>query len=284
MSRVADTLAAGEVVHRDLAYVSEGHPRQVLDLYLPHAAGRLPLIVWIHGGAFRLGSKEDRVPVEMLQQGYAIASVNYRLSQHARFPAQIEDCKAAVRWLRANAGTYGLDPERVASWGESAGGHLAAMLGTAGHERSFEVGAHLEYSSRVQAVLDFFGPTDFLQMDAHRLPEGMVHDTPDSPESQLVGGPIQQRPAEVARANPVTYVTSEAPPFLIVHGDRDPLVPYHQSTLLVAALQAAGVPVTFYTVAGGGHGQFDDPQIPVLIHDFLAAHLRRRRSNDGVPT
>src|SRR4029453_11698699 len=103
--------------------------------------------------------------------------------------------------------------------------------------RGFEVGAHLEHSSRVQAVLDFFGPTDFLQMDAQRLPEGMVHDAADSPESQLVGGPIQERRVEVARANPVTYVTADAPPFLVVHGDHDPLVPYHQSVLLVAALE-----------------------------------------------
>jgi acetyl esterase/lipase len=277
MPHAADALPAGVIAHRDLAYVSGGHARQTLDLYLPPAPGPSPLIVWIHGGAFRMGSKEDRVPLEMLEQGYAIASLNYRLSQHARFPAQIEDCKAAVRWLRAHAEGYELDPERFASWGESAGGHLAAMLGTAGHERSFDVGEHLEFSSRVQAVLDFFGPTDFGQMDAHRLPEGMVHDGADSPESQLVGGPIQERPAEVARANPVAYVTSEAPPFLVVHGDRDPLVPYHQSTLLVAALQAAGVPVTFYTVAGAGHGNFSDPQIPTLAREFLADSLPGRR-------
>jgi len=277
MRYATDPLPAGVVVHRDLAYVSGGHPRQVLDLYLPDLGPATPLIVWVHGGAFRIGSKEDRVPFEMLEQGYAIASLNYRLSQHALFPAQIEDCKAAVRWLRAHADTYGLDPSRFASWGESAGGHLAAMLGTASHERSFEVGEHLEHSSRVQAVLDFFGPTDFLQMDAHRLPEGMVHDMAESPESELVGGPIQERPAEVARANPVTYVTPEAPPFLIVHGDRDPLVPYHQSTLLAAALEAAGVPMTFSTVVGAGHGGFDDPQIPILVHEFLAVHLRHRR-------
>src|SRR5262245_16586333 len=147
------------------------------------------------------------------------------------------------------------------------------MLGTAGHERSFEVGEHLEHSSRVQAVLDFFGPTDFLQMDAQRPPEGMLHDTADSPESELVGGPIQERRAEVALANPVTYVTPEAPPFLIVHGDRDPLVPYGQSLLLVDALRAASVPVTFYTVVGAGHGGFDDPQIGSLVQSFLATHL-----------
>jgi acetyl esterase/lipase len=274
MPHPADALPTDIVVHQDLAYVSTGHPRQVLDLYLPPSARPLPLIVWIHGGAFRLGDKADRIPAEMLEQGYAIASLNYRLSQHAHFPAQIEDCKAAVRWLRAHAEIYGIDPARFAAWGESAGGHLAAMLGTAGHERSFEVGEHLEYSSRVQAVVDFFGPTDFLQMDAHRPPAGMVHDAPDSPESELVGGPIQAHPTEVARANPVTYVRSDAPPFLIIHGDQDPLVPYHQSTLLVAALEAANVPVTFYTVAGGGHGHFDDLQIKPLVQTFLATQLK----------
>ncbi|HEX5691846.1 MAG TPA: alpha/beta hydrolase [Roseiflexaceae bacterium] len=273
MSIYAATFAAGVAAHRDLAYVPNGHERQKLDLYLPRADGPLPLIVWIHGGAFRLGDKGNRIPSEMLEQGYAIASLNYRLSQHAIFPAQIEDCKAAVRWLRARADAYGLDPSRFVAWGESAGGHLSAMLGTAGHERSFEVGDNLEYSSRVQAVVDFFGPTDFLQMDIQRLPDGQLHDTPDSPESELVGGPIQEHRGATARANPISFITPDAPPFLIVHGDRDPLVPYGQSVLLVDALKAAGVPVTFYTVAGAGHGRFEDPQIPGLIREFLAAHL-----------
>ena len=261
-------------VHRDRAYVPNGHPRQKLDLYVPEAEGSVPVIVYIHGGAFRMGDKGDRPPLEYLAEGYALATINYRLSQHALFPAQIEDCKAAVRWLRAHASEYGLDPDRFAAGGVSAGGHLAAMLGTAGHESSFDVGAHLDVSSRVQAVVDFFGPTDFLQMDAHRLPDGLVHDAPDSPESQLVGGPIQAHPERVSRANPVTYVTAEAPPFLIVHGDRDPLVPHHQSVLLAEALREAGVPVTFYTVAGGGHGGFDDPRVPELTKAFLREQLK----------
>lgn len=277
MSHSADTLSPDIVVHRDLAYVSGGHPRQALDLYLPRAVGPLPLIIWIHGGAFRMGSKEgsqhDHLPLEYLAQGYALASINYRLSQHALFPAQIEDCKAAVRWLRAHAAGFKLDPERFAAWGPSAGGHLAAMLGTTGHFTQFDAGAYRDVSSRVQCVVDFFGPTDFLQMDAQRMPDGQIHNAPDSPESELIGGPIQEHAEKVARANPISYVTAYAPPFLIVHGDRDPLVPYEQSTLLVAALQAAGVPVTFYTVTGGGHGGFTDAQIPILVRDFLAAHL-----------
>ncbi len=262
-------LPSGAVVHRDLFYVAGGHDRQSLDLYLPPGASRAPLIIYIHGGAFRMGDKSRGVPLEYLERGYAVASIGYRLSQHAIFPAQLEDCKAAVRWLRANAGRYGLDPFRFLAWGPSAGGHLAAMLGVTGDVRDFDVGDNLEFSSRVQAVVDYFGPTDFLQMDAHRLPGGMAHDAPDSPESQLVGGPIQQHPERVARANPITYVSTDDPPFLIVHGDADPLVPHHQSVLLAAALEQAGVPVTFYTVKGGGHGQFQDPRAGELTADFI---------------
>jgi acetyl esterase/lipase len=277
MPHPADTLpaeiAAVTTVERDLPYVNTGHPRQTLDLYLPQAERPLPLIIWIHGGAFRMGSKEDDVPVEQLGRGYAIAAINYRLSQHALFPAQIEDCKAAVRWLRSHAASYGIDGARFATYGTSAGGHLAAMVGTTGAEPALDVGAYLDVSSRVQAVVDFYGPTDFLQMDAQRLPDGMLHDTPDSPESQLVGGPIQERRAQVAAANPIPYVRADAPPFLVIHGDRDPLVPHGQSTLLVEALQKAGVPVTFYTVKGGGHGHFSDPQIAPLVQEFLDKHL-----------
>lgn len=264
----------GTTIHRDLAYVPDGHPRQKLDLYLPRADGPLPLVVYVHGGAFRAGDKSEGPPLEYLAEGYALAAINYRLSQHALFPAQIEDCKAAVRWLRAHAADYGLSPDRIAAGGTSAGGHLVAMLGTTGHVRELDVGEHLDVSSRVQAVLDYFGPTDFLQMDAHRPPGGMVHDTLDSPESQLVGGPIQENPEKVARANPITYVTPEAPPFLIVHGDQDPLVPHHQSELLARALEKAGVPVTLYTVEGGGHGGFEDPKVDEFTKAFLKEHLR----------
>ena len=263
--------------YRDLAYVENGHQRQKLDLYLPNQGENRPLIIWIHGGAFRMGRKEgnehDQLPVEYLAQGYALASLNYRLSQHAIFPAQIEDCKAAVRWLRAHAAEFKLDPERFAAWGPSAGGHLSTMLGTAGNVAEFEVGGHLNVSSRVQCVVDYFGPTDFLQMDAQRLPEGMIHDLADSPESELVGGAIQENPEKVARANPITYVTADVPPFLIVHGNRDPLVPFQQSVLLVEALGNVGANVTFYTVDGAGHGQFIDPQVPALTNTFLTKHI-----------
>ena len=263
-------LPEGTRVLKDLAYVQGGHERQKLDLYLPPTGARWPLVVAIHGGAFRMGSKEGEPAGAFVARGFAVAAINYRLSQHAIFPAQIEDCKAAVRWLRANAARYGYDPDRIASFGGSAGGHLAAMLGTAGDVRAFDVGANLEVSSRVQAVVDFFGPTDFLQMDAHRpSPEAMVHDTPDSPESQLVGGPIRDNPEKVARANPITYVTPDDPPFLVVHGAADPLVPHHQSELLEAALRKAGVRVRLVTIPGGPHGGETVKQGLPLALDFL---------------
>ena len=260
--------------YHDLAYISAGHQRQKLDLYVPDNGDLLPLIIWIHGGAFRMGSKVDHVPLEFLELGYAVASVNYRLSQHAIFPAQIEDVKAAVRWLRANAETFYIDANRFGVWGESAGGHLAAMLGTTGNIDTFDVGENLDVSSQVQVVVDHFGPTDFLQMDAQRLPGGMVHDTIDSPESELVGGPIQENKERVVRANPVTYVSAEAPPFLIIHGDQDPLVPYQQSLLLYEALVEAKVPVLLYTVAGEGHGQFKDAKVADLTREFFERNLK----------
>ncbi len=268
------TLPEGATVHRNLPYVSAGHERQKLDLYLPKDGTNLPLIINIHGGAFKMGSKEQGVPAEYLAQGYAVASINYRLSQHAKFPAQIEDCKAAVRWVRTHAAEHGLDPNRIAAWGASAGGHLAAMLGTTGDVREFDVGENLDQSSRVQAVVDYFGPTEFLQMDAHRLPNGMRHDPADSPESELIGGAIQEHQGKAARANPISYVTRDDPPFLICHGDADLMVPHHQSVLLEEALKQAGVPVTFYTVPGAGHGPFRDPKVAAMTGEFLAKTLK----------
>ena len=271
---VPDVLG-GITVLRDQPYFVNWHPRQKLDLYVPqHADHPLPLIIWIHGGAWLEGSKDEYAPLEYLAEGYAVASLNYRLSQHAIFPAQLEDCKAAVRWLRANARKYNLDPQRFAAWGASAGGHLVALLGVTGEVSDFEVGKNLSVSSQVQAVVDYFGPTDFLQMDAQRAPDGVLHDAAHSPESRLVGGWIRQFPERVAKASPLTYVTSRAAPFLIVHGDHDPIVAYPQSQLLENALKKAGVPVTFYTVQGGGHGGFTDPQVAEVTKEFLEKYLK----------
>jgi acetyl esterase/lipase len=163
-------------------------------------------------------------------------------------------------------------------WGSSAGGHLVAFLGTSGDVKEFDVGANRERSSRVQCVMDDYGPTEFTKMDAHRIPSAtQVHNSPNSPESRLIGGLITDaaNAAKVARANPVTYVTSDDPPFLIVHGDADPTVPHHQSELLFEALKSAGVRVRLNTVKGGGHGAgFGGPELEKMRRDFFEHHLK----------
>lgn len=270
-----NNLPPGVRVRRDIATVPTGHERQKLDLFVPAGVRNPPVVVAIHGGAWMAGSKNDVDPVPFLARGLAVAAVGYRLSQHALFPAQIQDVKAAVRWLRAHAAEQGIDGARIGAWGPSAGGHLAALLGVAGDAHGFDVGENAGVSSRVQAVVDLFGPTDFHQMDAHRPPTGMAPD--ELPEAKLVGGPIGQNRERVALANPVTHVRPGAPPFLIVHGNRDPLVPHHQSELLADALRKAGNAVSFYTVEGGGHGfGAQDAEVADLAAGFLARHLARR--------
>ncbi|MBN1124986.1 MAG: alpha/beta hydrolase [Sedimentisphaerales bacterium] len=269
-------LPDGTIAIRDVEYVSGGHERQKLDLYLPadyEKAKPLPIIVWIHGGAWLAGNKNNCPARNFLKQGYAAASINYRLSQHAIFPAQIEDCKAAIRYIRANAQKYNLNPDQIGVWGSSAGGHLVALLGTTGDVKEFDKGPNLHVSSKVQAVCDFFGPTDFTKMSA--FDSQMDHDAADSPESKLVGSPIQENKAACARANPITYISKNDPPFLICHGDKDPLVPHNQSEILTEALKKAGVPVLFHTVKGGGHG-FRDEQVDQLVHEFFEKNLKSR--------
>jgi acetyl esterase/lipase len=266
-------------VHRDLAYVDGGHERQRLDLYLPkNAKGQLPVIIWIHGGAWFAGSKDlPGDAMAFVDKGYAVASIGYRLSQHATFPAQIEDCKAAIRFLRGNFEKYKLDSERFGVWGASAGGHLAALLGTTGDVDKLEgKGGDNDQSSRVQAVVDFFGPTDFSQMSAHSEKGSFIdHDSPDAPEAKLIGGAIPDNPEKTQLANPIHYITADDPPFLIVHGERDPIVPCHQSELLEAALNKQGIEVKLHKLADAGHGgpQFNSDKVVEAVEAFLTEHL-----------
>ena len=263
---------------RDLAYVENGHARQKLDLYLPASTetkALRPLIIWVHGGGWKAGDKRQCPAARLVSEGYAVASLNYRLSQDAVFPAQLEDCKAAVRWLRAHAAEYHLDPDRFAAWGSSAGGHLVALLGTTGKTREFDVGANLKVSSAVQAVVDFFGPTDMLTMGSMSGPHSHIaHDADNSPEADLLGGPIQKNPNLALSASPTTYVQSGAPPFLIVHGDADETVPMGQSKLLDEKLRAAGNESTLHIVKGGGHGQRFGPDVFHKVEDFLNSRLK----------
>jgi len=232
----------------DLVYATQS-PAQKLDIYLPEKGdGPFPVILSIHGGAFKSGDKGDNQVNPMLtglKRGYAVVSINYRLSGEALFPAQIYDVKTAIRWIRANAKQYKLNPDKIAAWGSSAGGHLSALLGTSGNDRALEdrTMGNATQSSRVSAVVDWFGPTDFLKMD-EQLKESKVsnpqeHSIPGSPESELIGQDLAEAPELVKYANPETYITKDDPPFFIQHGRIDHLVPYQQSVNLAKRLEEA---------------------------------------------
>ena len=237
--------------------------------------GPRPLIAWVHGGAWRNGDKGANCRAAFLvDHGYAVASIGYRLSAEATFPAQIHDCKAAIRWLRASAEKYGFDGGRIGAWGPSAGGHLAALLGTSADapELEGECGTPGQ-SSAVQAVCDWFGPSDLSRMSEH--PSHIDHDAPDSPESQLLGGPVQEMPRAVAAANPITYVSGDEPPFLIMHGDQDMTVPYPQSVLLHEALVQTGDVAELVLLPGAGHGgeAFLTRYVLTRVRRFFDVHL-----------
>ena len=269
----------GVTVHRDLIYGRVGERELPLDLYLPlDTSSPLPVVIWVHGGGWRGGSKGNGGrALNMTTRGFAVVDVEYRLSGEALFPAQIEDCKTAVRWVRANAKKYNLDPDRIGAWGSSAGGHLVAMMGLTHDENVFETDDHSQYSSQVQAICNWFGPTDFLRMNDF---EGRIdHDAADSPESRLIGGPIQENKEKVAAANPITYVSKNDPPMLIIHGEKDRAVPYNQSELLYAAMQKAGLDVTLYKVVNADHGfrnatQDSAASLFEMSAQFLEKHLK----------
>ena len=264
---------------RDVPYVQNGHERQRLDLYQPPSSdGLKPVIVWIHGGGWEAGSKSQCPAKIMVTKGYVVASVGYRLSQDAVFPAQIQDCKAAIRWLRAHAAEYQIDPNRIGVWGASAGGHLVALLGTTGHVHDFDVGANLNQSSCVQCVIDWFGPTDFLHygdLTPARL------DNQKSPVTRLLGGTVMEKPELARRSSPIYYVKADAAPFLIMQGDKDPLVPLQQSASFHEALQKAHVPSILKIYPGAGHGgaSFNSLESMKLMADFMDEHLRFSNSS-----
>lgn len=275
--------AANTEILRDIEYARPDGLPQLLDLYLPKGDNPKPVVVWIHGGAWKQGDKRNCPARFLTSTGYAVASINYRLSQEAKYPAQIHDCKAAIVWLKKNAKRYRLDASRIGVWGSSAGGHLAALVGVSADVEQLTPPAErlAATDSRVQAVCDFFGPTDFLQMDRHAQPNApIVHDDPKSPESLLIDGAIQQHPDRVRKANPITFVSRDDPPFLIMHGDRDPLVPLHQSRILHEALQKAEVNSTLRVVKGAGHG-LRGPEIQQQVKRFFDVHLRAAKPQES---
>ncbi|MCB0157313.1 MAG: alpha/beta hydrolase [Caldilineaceae bacterium] len=269
----------------DLAYADQSDT-QKLDLYLPEGDGPFPLVIMVHGGGFMFGDKADGMGLtgvdQLLANGYAVSSINYRLSGEAQYPAQIYDAKAAVRFLRANASEYKLDPERLGAWGASAGGNLVALLGTTCGVNELE-GVELgnaDQSSCVQAVVDWFGPIDFLALDEQFADTGCPqnHNDADSPESRLLGAAIQTVPDLAATANPMNYITPDDAPFFIQHGSADCNIPPVQGKNLADALAAVigQENATFILIDGAGHGgeQFEAADNVALVLDFLNAHLQ----------
>ncbi|MDR1807927.1 MAG: alpha/beta hydrolase [Propionibacteriaceae bacterium] len=268
----------------DVAY-ADGSPAQRLDLYLPDGGdGLFPLVVHVHGGGFAFGDKADEhldTWLALLDRGWAVASANYRMSGEAPFPAAVLDCRAAVRWLKANWRRLGIDPRRVIALGGSAGGNLAALLAMNVANGAFpgeDPDADYAADATVAGAVDLFGPTDFAAMDRQARANGVSladHDQPDSPESRYLGRPVPEAGELVAQANPATYVSPHMSPLFIQHGDRDVLVPHEQSARLADAIRrgAGEAKVTFQTLPGAGH---DDPAFSAPANlDAIVAFIER---------
>jgi acetyl esterase/lipase len=270
----------------DIAYGTL-HAAQKVDVYTPKAVAPFPVVVLIHGGGWVQGDKmEYKTSIKteaLLARGYAVVAVNYRLSGVAKFPAQIQDVKAAVRWIRANAATYKFNPNKIGAWGGSAGGHLTALLATSGGINALEdftIGDATQ-SSKIQAAVDWFGPTDFLQMDAQSVATNCGiggHDFANSPESMLMGFMIQTQPAKVQLANPITYITNDDPPIYIAHGLGDCTVPRLQSQILYDALivvkGTTDVKLNMLANSGHGTGQFETAATNNLMIDFFDKYFK----------
>lgn len=262
-------------VQRDVVYGQGGGRDLTMHILTPKDLPKspLPVFVWIHGGGWKAGSKDGglRQCLPMVRQGFIGATIEYRLTGEAAFPAQIEDCKCAIRYLREHADKYHMDPNRIAVGGSSAGGHLAALVGTSGGIKELEgSGGWASQSSAVQAVVDLYGPTDFELFV--KTPGYERHNASGSPESALLGGgEVLAKPDAIRRVNPITYIDRDDPPFLIIHGSQDKTVPANQSQTLHAALQDANVPSTLHVIDGAGHGgpQFGTQEIQQMKLDFL---------------
>ncbi|MCA9181337.1 MAG: alpha/beta fold hydrolase, partial [Planctomycetales bacterium] len=261
---------------RDVEYATVGDQSLKLDLHLPEKSTGSSLIVWVHGGAWRKGSKQDMPLSRLVEAGYTVASVDYRLSPVAPFPAQVHDIKAAIRYLRYFAPNYGVKTDRIAIAGSSAGGHLAALVGVTGDDVSLvgSIGNHLNQSSRVSAIVDLYGPTNLMTILQQSTPHGL---SVREPALQLLLGAQPEAAVKLAKlASPVEHVDSSDPPLLLIHGDQDPQVPINQSHELHGKYEQVELPVEFVVVHGGQHGGdvFYDDQHQDLIRQFLDRHLR----------
>lgn len=253
----------------DVVYTVTPRPL-VVDVHTPTGTPPFPVIVWIHGGGWRSGDEDlhgDHAALRQRARGYAVVSIEYRLSGEAKFPAQIQDCKAALRWLRAEGPRYGLDPDRVLVWGSSAGGHLAALVGTSAGVATLDPPYGDPATATVRAVIDWYGPSDLVSLSASGA---------QAAGAGLLGCFAADCPDLAALASPISHVDASDPPFLIEHGTADPVVDPQQSELLHAALLAAAVPSQLVWLPGAGHGgpQFNEPPNLALIEAFIDRHLR----------
>jgi len=272
-------------VIRDVEYGKGGDVSLKLDIVRPKAQPKdpMPVVIFIHGGGWSAGDEQGGMPhlIPLAQKGYFCATINYRLTGIAPFPAQIEDCKCAIRWMRAHAKEYDADPKRIGVWGGSAGGHLVALLGTSAGRRELEGrGGWAGYSSRVQAVCDWFGPTDFLYWAEEVTKKGidivkLENEVAGGVISKLFGGPFSEKRDVARQAGPITYVSKDDPPFLIMHGDQDPLVPLSQSQVFYDALKKAGVDATLKVLEGAGHGFGPKYDADKTVAEFFDKHLRK---------
>lgn len=249
----------GEKVYRDVLFASPGGHRLRMDLYVPKTAKPAPVVLWIFGGGWRFGCKGYHVNVrDLTSVGIAVASIQYRLSQDAIYPAQLEDCRAAAQWLRTNGAQYGIDASRMGASGESAGGQLAALLAAA------------EGKSRIRAVCALYPATDIIDLGRLYAKPGRL-----SLIDKLLGGPIEEKLALAADASPIDHVSPALPPFLIIHGDRDRVVPLQQSERLFFALADAGVETQLMVVADKGHWFRLNNEQFAEVSCFFQIHLRR---------
>ena len=251
---VANVTLTGTKVS-DLEYASIGDHKLLLDLYLPKQPQGSPLVVWIHGGGWYQNSKAKVFISWLSNYGITVASINYRLVDVAKWPAQLHDCKGAVRWLRANAAKYGYNAERIVVSGASAGGHLAALMGTTGGVKELEgnVGGNLEQSSRVQAVVDYYGATDFVLRSKTQPSRA---NKKGSVVYNLLGGGADQLVNVAKQASAKYHVTNDDPPFLVFHGEKDNTVLIDQSEAIVEAYKEVGLPITFHRIVEGKHGGY----------------------------
>jgi len=240
-------------IKRDIVFAQPDGVNLLLNLHLPKAVQQPPLVMFIHGGSWKNGNRNNCKVAWLAAKGYAVASIEYRVSTEALFPAQIHDCKGALRWLRAHSSDYGYDATNVVVSGSSAGGHLAALLGTSADVEALEgsTGGNLDQSSRVQGIVDYYGPTDFVRRSENQ-PSKTDH--PKGGVYQLLGGPVKSNLELAKTASPVTYVSKDDPPLLIFHGSNDEVVFPDQSKFIQDAYRQIDLKVSLNIVPEAGHG------------------------------